>query len=136
MVKCVLIVTAKGQVFKSVKRQVSFAPHKIKLAWVEYIRGTSGLYVESCSGFKGLDWESWNNLHQDAWLSVMTSPLSWLSHSSHISHPSAFLCLLAVIIMVIFPCFFSSSAVFGKLGEVSKKEDKPQSQFNDPASRA
>jgi hypothetical protein len=38
---------------------------KIKLALVESIRSPSGLYVESCSGFKGLDQESWKSLHPD-----------------------------------------------------------------------
>jgi hypothetical protein len=50
-----------------------------------------------------------------------------------ISHPLAFLCFLAVIIMVIFPCFFQSSTVFWKLSEVLKKEDKLQSCFSDSA---
>jgi hypothetical protein len=50
-----------------------------------------------------------------------------------ILHPSAFLCLMAVIIMVIFPCIFQSSMVFGKLGEVSKKEDTLPSQFSNSA---
>jgi hypothetical protein len=53
-----------------------------------------------------------------------------------ISHSSAFLHSLAVIIMAIFPCFFQSSTVFRKLGEVLKKEDKLQSGFSNPASMA
>jgi hypothetical protein len=53
-----------------------------------------------------------------------------------ISHLLAFLFSLAVIIMAIFPCFFQSSMVFGKLSEVSKKEDKLPSQFSNSASMA
>jgi hypothetical protein len=53
-----------------------------------------------------------------------------------ISHPLTFLHSLVVIVMAIFPCFFQYSTVFGKLGEVSKKEDKLQSQFSDPVSMA
>jgi hypothetical protein len=45
------------------------------------------------------------------------------------SHPLIFLCFLAIIFMVIFSGIFQSSAVFGKLGGVSKK-DKFQSRFS------
>jgi hypothetical protein len=42
-------------VFASAKKQVFFL-YQIKLNWV---------IVELCSGFKGLDQESWKNLHPD-----------------------------------------------------------------------
>jgi hypothetical protein len=38
------------------------------------------------------------------------------------SHSSVLLRFLALILMALFPCFFQSSAVFGKPGEVSKEE--------------
>jgi hypothetical protein len=47
------------------------------------------------------------------------------------SHPTVLLCLLALILMVLFPCFFRSSAVFGEPGEVSKEEGSSQSQLSD-----
>jgi hypothetical protein len=37
-------------------------------------------------------------------------------------HLSVLLRFLALILMAFFPCFFQSSAVFQKLGEVSKEE--------------
>jgi hypothetical protein len=43
---------------------------------------------------------------------------------------------LALILMALFPCFFRSSAVFGKPGEVSKEEGPSQSRISDSASMA
>ena len=37
--------------------------HQIKFNWLKW--SPSGLLVESCSGFTGLDQESWNSLHPD-----------------------------------------------------------------------
>ena len=48
-------------------------------------------------------------------------------------HPSVFLCFLLLIVMVFFPCFFRSSAVFGKLDRVSGR-DEVQSWFSDSLS--
>jgi hypothetical protein len=47
------------------------------------------------------------------------------------SHLSVLLCLLALILMALFPCFFQSSAIFGKPGEVSKEEGFSQNWFSD-----
>jgi hypothetical protein len=62
---------------------------------------------------------------------VGTIPIGWVQTTQLvvplISHPLAFLHFLVVIIMVIFPCFFQSSTVFGKLSEVLKEEDNLQS---------
>jgi hypothetical protein len=52
------------------------------------------------------------------------------------SHLSVLLCFLVLILMAIFPCFFRSSAVFGKPGDVSKEEGPSLSQFSDSASMA
>jgi hypothetical protein len=45
------------------------------------------------------------------------------------SHPSVLLHFLLLIIMAFFPCFFQSSAVFGKLGRASG-EGEVQSRFS------
>jgi hypothetical protein len=52
------------------------------------------------------------------------------------SHSSVLLCFLALILMAFSPCFFQSSAVFGKPGEVSKEEGPSRSQISDSASMA
>ena len=39
------------------------------------------------------------------------------------SHPSVFLCFLLLIIMALFPCFFWSSAIFGKLDGASGRDE-------------
>jgi hypothetical protein len=49
-------------------------------------------------------------------------------------HLSVLLHFLVLILMAFFLCFFQSSAIFGKLGEVLKEEDKPSSRFRDSAS--
>jgi hypothetical protein len=49
------------------------------------------------------------------------------------SHPSVFLRFLLLILMAFFPCFFRSSAVFGKLDRVSGR-DEVQSRFSDSLS--
>ena len=49
------------------------------------------------------------------------------------SHPSVFLRFLLLIVMAFFPCFFQSSAVFGKLDRVSGR-DEVQSRFSDSLS--
>jgi hypothetical protein len=46
-------------------------------------------------------------------------------------HLSVLLRFLALILMVFFPCFFRSSAVFRKPGEVSGEESPSQSWFSD-----
>jgi hypothetical protein len=46
-------------------------------------------------------------------------------------HPSVLLHFLALILMVLFPCFFQSSADFGEPGEVSKEEGSSQSRLSD-----
>jgi hypothetical protein len=51
-------------------------------------------------------------------------------------HSSVLLRFLALIIMALFPCFFRSSAVFGKPGEVSKEEGPSRSWISDSASMA
>ena len=51
------------------------------------------------------------------------------------SHPSVFLHFLLLIIMAFFPCFFQSSAVFGKIDRVPGR-DEVQSQFSDSSSMA
>jgi hypothetical protein len=53
------------------------------------------------------------------WTTQLVTPLN--------SHPSVLLHFLALILMAFFPCFFQSSAVFGKLGRVLKEEDPSQS---------
>jgi hypothetical protein len=50
------------------------------------------------------------------------------------SHPSVLLHLLALILMVLFPFFFRSSAVFREPGEVSKEEGSSQSRLSDSTS--
>jgi hypothetical protein len=52
------------------------------------------------------------------------------------SHLSVLLRFLALILMALFPCFFRSSAVFGKPGEVSKEEGPSRSWISDSASMA
>jgi hypothetical protein len=52
------------------------------------------------------------------------------------SHPSVLLCLLALILMALFPCFFQSSAIFGEPGEVSTEEGSSQSRLSDSTSMA
>jgi hypothetical protein len=52
------------------------------------------------------------------------------------SHPSVLLCFLALILMAFFPCFFQSSAVFRKFGEVLKEEGLSLSQFCNSTSMA
>jgi hypothetical protein len=52
------------------------------------------------------------------------------------SHSSVLLRLLALILMAFFPCFFRSSAVFGKPGEVSKEEGSSRSRISDSSSMA
>jgi hypothetical protein len=47
------------------------------------------------------------------------------------SHLPVFRHFLVIILMAFFPCFFQSSAIFGKLGRVPKEEDPFQSQFSD-----
>ena len=49
------------------------------------------------------------------------------------SHLSVFLHFLLLIVMVFFPCFFQSSAVFGKLDRASGR-DEVQSRFSDSLS--
>ena len=49
------------------------------------------------------------------------------------SHPSVLLRFLYFIIMAFFPCFFRSSAVFGKINRASEG-DEIQSQFSDSSS--
>ena len=49
------------------------------------------------------------------------------------THPSALLHFLLLIIMTFFPCFFRSSAIFGKIDRVSGR-DEVQSQFSDSSS--
>jgi hypothetical protein len=51
-------------------------------------------------------------------------------------HPSVLLCFLALILMAFFPCFFQSSSIFEKPGEVSKEEGPSWSRFSDSASMA
>jgi hypothetical protein len=43
------------------------------------------------------------------------------------SHLSVLLCFLVILLMAFFPCLFRSSTDFGKLGRVSKEEDRFQS---------
>jgi hypothetical protein len=50
-------------------------------------------------------------------------------------HPSV-LHFLALILMAFFPCFFRSSAIFGKPGEVSMEESPSQSWFSNSTSMA
>jgi hypothetical protein len=52
------------------------------------------------------------------------------------SHSSVLLHFLALILMALFPCFFRSSAVFGKPGEVSKDEGPARSRISDSTSMA
>jgi hypothetical protein len=52
------------------------------------------------------------------------------------SHPSVLLRFLGLILMAFFPCFFWSSAIFGKLGEVSREESPSRSWFSDSTSMA
>jgi hypothetical protein len=52
------------------------------------------------------------------------------------SHSSVLLRFLALILMALFPCFFRSSAVFGKPGDVSKEEGPSQSWISDSTSMA
>ena len=49
------------------------------------------------------------------WITQLVAPLN--------SHPSVFLHFLLLIIMAFFPCFFQSSAVFGKLDRVSGRDE-------------
>jgi hypothetical protein len=49
------------------------------------------------------------------------------------SHSSVLLRFLALILMAFFPCFFQSSAIFGKPGEVSKEEGPSRSRISDSA---
>jgi len=49
------------------------------------------------------------------------------------SHPSVLLHFLLLIIMAFFPCFFQSSAIFGKLDRASEG-DEVQSCFSDSSS--
>ena len=58
------------------------------------------------------------------WITQLIAPLN--------SHPSV-LHFLLLIIMAFFPCFFQSSAVFGKLDRASEG-DKVQSRFSDSSS--
>jgi hypothetical protein len=51
------------------------------------------------------------------------------------SHLLVLLRFLVLLLMAFFPCFFQSSAVFGKLDRVSEK-DEVQSQFSDSSSMA
>jgi hypothetical protein len=51
-------------------------------------------------------------------------------------HLSVLLRFLALILMALFPCFFQSSAVFGKPGEVSKEEGPSRSRISDSTSMA
>ena len=51
------------------------------------------------------------------------------------SYLSVLLCFLMLIIMAFFPCFFWSSAIFGKIDRVSGR-DEVQSQFSDSSSMA
>jgi hypothetical protein len=50
------------------------------------------------------------------------------------SHLSVLLHFLALILMVLFPCIFRSSADFREPGEVSKEEGSSQSQLSDSTS--
>ena len=59
------------------------------------------------------------------WITQLVAPLK--------SHLSVFLHFLLLIVMVFFPCFFRSSAVFGKLDRVSGR-DEVQSRFSDSLS--
>jgi hypothetical protein len=52
------------------------------------------------------------------------------------SHSPVLLRFLALILMALFPCFFQSSAVFRKPGEVSKEEGPSRSQISDSTSTA
>jgi hypothetical protein len=52
------------------------------------------------------------------------------------SHSSVLLHLLALILMAFSPCFFQSSAIFGKPGEVSKEEGPSRSWFSNSTSMA
>jgi hypothetical protein len=52
------------------------------------------------------------------------------------SHSSVLLHFLALILMALFPCYFQSSAVFGKPGEVSKEEGPSRSRISDSTSMA
>jgi hypothetical protein len=56
------------------------------------------------------------------WTTQLVAPLN--------SHLSVLLHLLALILMVLFPCFFQSTAIFGEPGEVSKEEGSSQSQLS------
>jgi hypothetical protein len=62
------------------------------------------------------------------WTTQLVTPLK--------SHLSVLLHFLALILMAFFPCFFRSSAVFRKLGEVSREESPSQSQFSNSTSMA
>jgi hypothetical protein len=51
-------------------------------------------------------------------------------------HSSVLLRFLALILMALLPCFFRSSAIFGKPGEVLKEEGPSWSRISDSASMA
>ena len=59
------------------------------------------------------------------WITQLVTPLN--------SHPPVLLHFLLLIIMAFFPCFFQSSAIFGKINKASGR-DEVQSRFSDYSS--